>query len=177
MRVDCHDFLLLYDKDGQSMNVLKQYLLSITAAALLFSFSSELLTSGKWKKISGLLGSIILILAIVSPIFSLDTDDLTRSISKFLLETEMEQTGIEINSRELQSILIKENIQTYIQDRAMAMGIKLQVDVRMRDDGQFPIPDFVALHGAISTDEKEKMIRFISGDLGIPEDKQEWIAE
>ena len=135
------------------------------------------LTSGKWKKISGLLGSIILILAIVSPIFSLDTDDLTRSISKFLLETEMEQTGIEINSRELQSMLIKENIQTYIQDRAMAMGIKLQVDVRMRDDGQFPIPDFVALHGAISTDEKEKMIRFISGDLGIPEDKQEWIAE
>ena len=167
----------MYAQNGESMNAIRQYLLSITAAALLFSFASELLSNGKWKKISGFLGSMILVLTIISPVVSLDTDEVARSISKLWLETQAAQSGIEINSRELQSTLIKENMQTYIQERAMMLGVQLEADVRMKDNGQFPVPDRVVLHGLISVEQMEMLSRLISQDLGIPVDMQEWIVD
>ncbi len=157
--------------------MVKQYLLSVVAAALLTSLVMTVLPNGKFRRIAGLVGSLYLILTVLSPIMGLDPDDLATAVSRLHIETQKLQTGVEVTNREIQGRLISDACRSYIWDKASGMGVELEVDIRLSEGGTYPHPVGVVLKGRISAGDRAILTRYIAENLGIEADRQEWIDE
>ena len=141
------------------------------------SFFLVIVPQGRIRNTAKFLGSLIVVLAVVSPIVKLDSEDISRTIAKFQMEKEELRTGIEIKNREIISELIKENTQSYILDKAEAMGIELSVDVTVRGEGDYPFPVSVVLKGEVTQAERAFLERMIERDIGISKERQEWSTD
>ena len=69
---------------------------------------------------------------------------------------------------------ITEQTQAYILDKAVALGAKVQVTVRLSDD-PIPVPVEVTVCGTVSPYVKQQLKTMIASELGIPEERQLWI--
>lgn len=156
--------------------MLKQYLLSVVAASFLMSFTVAVLPKGKLQKTASLIGSLLLILSVLSPVVKLKAEELAIAISDLKIETEEIRINTELTSRELQRMLIKEEFEAYIWDKASAMGVSLDVEILLSDEASYPHPVGVKLEGSVTPEVQASLSRMISDNLGIEFDKQEWIA-
>lgn len=154
---------------------LKSYLLSIVATGLLLSVVLSMVPKGTIRKIAGMVGGVLMVLAILSPLVAIDHDRISQAVSKYLVEAETIQSGIEIESRELLSQVITEKCESYILDKACNMGIQVQVEIFLDDTAQYPYPDYVVIRGSWTPSEKSYLCKSISEELGIPEEQQEWL--
>lgn len=153
----------------------RAYLLSIAAAALLLALVQALLPQGAVKRTATMAGSLLVILAVLSPLAKLDYDSLARSISKLQVETESLRTGIEVGNRELMAGIIKQRCETYILDKAGQMGLTLEVEITLSEGVDYPYPVSVTLRGAATEAQKRTLTAYITENLGIPAERQEWI--
>lgn len=154
---------------------IKKYLLSIVATGLLLSVVMSVVPKGSVRRIAVMVGGLLMVLAILSPLVEIDHDHISQAISKYLIETETIQSGIEIESRALLSQVITEKCETYILDKACSMGIQVQVEIFLDDTAKYPYPDFVVIRGSWTPSEKSFLCKSISEELGIPEEQQEWL--
>jgi len=157
--------------------VVRQYLLSVVAASLLLSLVMAILPKGKLQKIAGLIGSLFLILTVLAPVMRIDSEDLAKAVSRLQIQTEELRTGIAVTNREIQARLIKESCESYIWDKATEMGVALDVEIRLSDLDGYPHPVGVVLKGTLSAADRLALSRFIADNLGIEEDRQEWMEE
>lgn len=153
----------------------RAYLLSIAAAALLLALVQALLPQGAVKRTATMAGSLLVILAVLSPLARLDYDSLARSISKLQVETESLRTGIEVGNRELMAGIIKQRCETYILDKAEQMGVELQVEITVSEGAGYPYPTAAVLRGAVTEGQRQTLTDYIAENLGIPAEQQEWI--
>ena len=117
-----------------------------------------------------------MVLTTLSPVMKLDPEQLAKAIAHLQIETENLRTGVEISSRELQGDIIKQQCETYILDKATAMGLTLEIEIQLHEDGQFPYPTGVVIRGSWTVAEQAALSAVITQDLGIPEERQEWIS-
>lgn len=158
------------------MEALGKYILSVTAASILFGILQSLLQ----KKSSGaallrLIGGLFLAFTAISPVadFKLDTIlDIPLDLS-VQGETFVTQ-GQEISNDHLQSI-IKEQCEAYILDKALSYQAELEVDVWLTQDN-IPIPSAVRLQGAVSPYAKSALQNWLQDDMGISKENQLWIG-
>ena len=156
------------------MTGLKQYLLSITAAALLLSLVMALLPKGRQRRVASFVGSLLLILTVIAPTIRLDPAQLAESLSRLRMEAETMRTGIEIGNREIVAGIIKEQCEAYILDKAASRGVSLLVEIRLSEEGSYPYPTGVTLRGHVLERDREALSVMIEEELGIPKDSQEW---
>lgn len=154
---------------------MRQYLISVAAVCLLQTLISTALPESKIKKMAALAGSLLIILTVISPVASLDTESIAGTLSQFILDTEMARTGIEVHQEDLLRDIIKDNCETYILDKASSMGLTLQAEITLSDTEGTPYPTGVKIKGEMTVEQMQKLSRYISEDLGIPADKQEWM--
>ncbi len=154
---------------------MREYLISVAAVCLLQTLIAVVLPDNKIKKLAVTAGGLLIILTVVSPVATLDTDAIAETVSRFLLDTEMAQTGVTVHQEDLLRDIIKDNCETYILDKASSMGLNLQVEVTLSDTGGTPYPTAVRVEGEMTVEQMQKLSRYISEDLGIPADRQEWI--
>lgn len=169
------DFLLLFYADGGHMSgAIGKYLLSVAASAMLLSLVQSILPKGHVQQVVGFVGGILVILAVLSPVMDVGYDSLTQTIIQFQKEAEeIEATAI-IDDRQLISDIIKEKCRTYIWDKANELGADLEVEVILSEDGDYPYPVSVILTGRASSGQRIRIEEYISQDLGIPAQRQEW---
>ena len=158
------------------MSGLRGYLLSVVAAAILLSLVTALLPEGKLRKNASLLGSLLMILTVLSPVVKLKSEDLSRSIAALQIESETLRTGVEVKNRELQGDIIKQQCEAYICDKAAALGFDVEAEIQLSDDGQFPYPTAVKLRSNATYAQQEVLSAIILEDLGISKERQEWIS-
>lgn len=158
------------------MDQIRQYLMSILAAAILCSIVVRLtekqnVTSAIIKLTAGLFLSV----TVISPFINLQIGELSTYFSALDTRTdEIIVSGQNAASKETADIILQQT-ESYILDKAASYGANIQVNAQISDPDTM-IPDLVTLKGSISPYIKQRLQKTIAEDLGIPEENQTWIS-
>ena len=156
---------------------IRGYLLAVAAAGILVSLAAALLPKGAMHRTGQFVGSLVLVLAVLSPVAQLDLPDMAKAISRARMEAREAVTGVETGNQEILIALIKEDCETYIWDKARDMGLVLEeVVVTVEEGVGYPYPTGVTITAGLAPAQQLALMEWIEETLGIPQEKQEWIA-
>lgn len=156
------------------MEGIRQYLLTIVAAAVLCGIITNLLDKkGAFAAIIKLLTGLFLAVTVISPWSKVQIMDFSVYASG--LSAQAEEAAGYGHSVALEEIsaIIKSQTEAYILDKAASTGLGLTVTVTVSGSDP-PQPYAVILRGAVSPYAKQQLQRIIASDLGIPEERQSW---
>lgn len=156
------------------MEDIRQYLLSVIAAAIIAGLSIAIIgNKGTLAAIVKLLAGLFVALSVVSPWIKLRFDDLSSYFSEIDVTAEMITADAEQMAISAQAAIIKDRIEAYILDKAGAMEMAVSIDVKLTESSP-PTPCFVTIEGSASPYAKQRLKQIISDELGIPEEQQSW---
>lgn len=156
------------------MDTIRQYFLNVIAAAVLSSLVIGLterntVTSGAIKLLTGL----VMILCTIAPTASLEFDGIFNMMDAYSFAAEQAvDSGTDFAENEMKSIIIR-NTEAYILEKASSLGAKVQVCVVLAREAPFA-PASITLHGKTAPYTKAVISRWITDNLGIPEELIHW---
>jgi len=153
------------------MEGLRQYIVGVTAAAMLCGAALSLCPEGSAKELLRLLGGMVLILCLLRPLtggmVSLEIPGLDPGQGEWIAaEGEKE-------AREALADIIKSKTEAYILDKAAALEASVEVEVTL-DQGSPPLPQDVVIRGGVSPYARGRLERILSSELGITKEHQQW---
>ena len=155
------------------MDVIRTWLLGITCAAMVVALAESLMPKGAVRNIGRLTGGLILLLAIVQPVVSLDEDALADALARYRSELSSYDTALEETNETLIKGIIAEQSGAYILDKAASLGIDCTVEVETKPgEGGDPVPHSVTIRGDLTDGEQEALSRQITADFAIPAERQ-----
>lgn len=153
---------------------MREYLLSVTAAALLVSLVAAFSQRKSIQRVVALCGGLLLLLTVLRPVIDLRTGDAEEWFSRFRPDGSVIDGAVKEGQKE-SARLITERTQEYILDKAEALGAQLSVQVTLRAlSGSYQYPYTVILTGTWTQAQKQALSEEIARDLGIPEERQIW---
>lgn len=157
------------------MDLLRNWLIGIVAAAMLVSVLDTLLPKGGAGKIAKLAGGLVLLLAVVQPLLQLSEEDIGAGWEGYKEELSQYSSDLEVAEENLMEGLIAQQSATYIQDKAMTMGITCtaQVETYPDEDGTL-LPYAIVITGDLTQGEQEQLTQIIATDLAIPAERQSY---
>ena len=151
----------------------RQYVLSLTAAALLGGVLLACVPEGCGRKILRLVCGILLTVTALKPLGQLRLPNLDELSGEYRQQAEaavaMGQEMARLEAREG----IRKALEAYILDKAAELGMDVTPEIFLDESG---IPVSIRLEGEISSELRQKMQTIITNDLGIPGEAQEWIT-
>lgn len=156
------------------MQGLREYLLSVTAAAFLCAIVKHIVgEKGSTGKLIPVITGLFLCITVISPVIHIRLGDIEEYFADFSLEAGVLSTdGYEMANEEMKKI-IKKQTEAYILDEAERIGTQITVDVQL-SDADLPKPCAVHIQGSTSPYQKQRMSKYISDYLGIPQENQIW---
>lgn len=156
------------------MDWIREYLLSIIAAGAVCGICTSLIPKNTSSAvIIKMLGGIFLAITLIAPLAKIRLDDLGDYWNQITLDAEaLAQEGSAATREEL-ALVIKEELESYILDKADTMGLTLQLSVIM-DHEDPPMPQQVRISGAVSPYQQKLLSQWIAEELGITEEQQVW---
>ncbi len=155
------------------MDILRNWLIGIVAAAMLVSVLDALLPKGGSGKIAKLAGGLVLLLAVVQPLLQIQGETISDGWEDYKEELSQYSNDLEIAEENLMEGLIAQQSATYIQDKAMTMGITCTAEVETSpDEDGNPLPYAIVITGALTQGEQEQLTQIIATDLAIPAQRQ-----
>jgi hypothetical protein len=159
------------------MELIRNWITSVTAASILISAALAVTPKGSAKKVVRLVGGLILFIVLTAPLKEIDYTDFAYFNMQYRAEYEnYEEKLITENSTMIKSI-IEDKTRTYILQKADELGIECDAEVfaASRDDG-YPYPDKVVIKPEGTPDPalREKLSYVIESELGVTADRQEW---
>lgn len=156
------------------MDGLRQYILSVTGAAILCSIVQRLLGSkGTAASIGKMLTGLFLAFTVISPFTRLDLAELADITTGLEADAADAVAAGEAYTRKALAQSIIAQTQTYILDKAKSLHIDVAVEVTVSEDA-IPVPTQVRLKGNVSPYAKQRLQTIIADDLGIPKEDQIW---
>lgn len=153
------------------MEVLRQYIVSVVAAAILCGAVQSLVKKGITGNILKLVSGIFLAYTLLSPISGRRWESFGETILPSReAATQAAQLG-EDAAREAMAQIIREQTRTYILEKAQVLGVELEVEVILSGEN---VPQQVILRGSLSPNERRQLQSTIALDLGIPKENQQW---
>ena len=156
------------------MEVVRGYLLRLTAGAFLSAGLLALIPKGTSKKAAAVLCGLVMLLLALTPLAQLDYDVLSEAISRLELEKEEARTGIEIRNQELVARIISGRVQAYILDKAASLGLTVTVELEMETRAATPYPKAVMIHGETTPAQKQQLQQYLEQTFAIPVQRQVW---
>ena len=156
------------------MEVIRQYIVSVAAAAILCGILCCLLgNKGGSGTLIKLIAGIFLALIVIKPLAQIELGDFPAFAAEFGNEAEAAAaSGKEITQKAISDI-IKAETEAYILDKAESLNAHLTVDVTLSSDLP-PAPVSVRLTGAVSPYAKARLESILENDLGISKENQIW---
>jgi len=158
------------------MELIRNWILGVTCAAMLVAVAESLMPAGTVKKIGKLTGGVVLLLAVIQPLMGLDFERLSLALTESR-ETERVLSAEEASavSADLMKSIIADKTGAYILDKANSMGITCTADVECRvGEGNMPYPVSVTVTGTLTEKQREELTREIEANLAIPAEKQRY---
>ena len=154
------------------MQRVQQYLLTVTAAAIICAFVRSIThNKGSSAAIIKIISAVFLSVTVISPWSNWSVSEFTEYIQESSIEADtIVAEGVAAAQKETETI-IKSQSEAYIEDKAMSLGVTLQADVTVTDS-QLHTVTITIEH--ISPYHKQQIIRYIAADLGIAEAAQIW---
>lgn len=155
------------------MELVRSWLIGVTAAALAVALADCLAPNGAVKKIGKLTGGLLLAAAILQPVAGLDYASMSGILTDYRMEAEDYSSALEAENMLLVKTIIEEQTGAYIQDKAAELGITCTAEVTCLTDGDGnPYPASVIVCGELTQAQEDGLRRIIEGDLAIPEQNQ-----
>lgn len=154
------------------MDTLKEYLLSVTAGAIVCALVQRLLAGkGSAEAIGKVLAGIFMALTVLGPIAQIRLPDFAEL--SFAQQAQDAVRDGEETARKALAESISDRVESYILDKAAGMNVRLTVEVELSEDA-IPVPVKVRLQGSVSPYAKQKLQAMIREDLGIDKENQIW---
>ena len=155
------------------MEAVRQYIISVTAAAILCGILTAMVGGKQIKPVWKLIAGIFLTLTAVKPLADIDLGSVPTLAETYSLQAEAAVLEGETMLNSQRQGIIKSRLEAYILDKAKAIGVTLTVDVSL-DDKSLPVS--VRLSGDVSPGAKSRLQSIIAVDLGIPKEAQIWVG-
>lgn len=156
------------------MEGMREYLLSVTAAAMLCSVVTALMgEKGSLAGLVKLICGLFLCFTVIAPIAEIRIADFTDLASDLLTEGEQAAQDGEDYSQQALRQIISDETRAYIMDKARTYGAEIQVEVELTDADP-PTPESCIISGHISPYVRQQLKKMLETDLGIPEENQTW---
>ena len=150
---------------------MKEYLVGLTGAAILAALIRRVAPKGAEGR-GARLGVLICMLGTLG---KLNVAAGAKQMARWSYTPVMEADEVARESNRLMESLISEAAETYILDKAQAMELTCSAEVSVRLKKQYPIPWSVVIHGHGTQSQKKALTEAIASELGIPEERQEWL--
>ena len=156
------------------MHQLGQYVLSLSAIAMVCGILMSFFRDGTVKNILRIVCGIIMIIAAISPMSNLDISEVSLISDKYLLDGKAIATMGEDLARNETQQCIQRRLEAYILDKADTLNASITPQVKLNHEG---LPVEVWLWGQCSDQTRQDLTAMITNDLGIPEEDQKWTGE
>lgn len=151
------------------------YIFSVTATAMLCAMLNALLQGCSVQKYVKLVCSVVLFSVVIHPLASWsDLEKIEFSIPRFP-EGNSLVSGSIADSQNAMADIIKQNTQTYIEDKAACTGLEVQAEVVLSRDS-IPVPTAVTLYGSAAPYLKLKLEEILQEELNIAKENLVWIG-
>lgn len=147
------------------MDVVREWLLGITGAAILAALAEGLMPEGAVKQVGKLVCGLVLLLAVIRPVGELVSDELDARIEAVLTGQYGSALQEETDSR--MKTIIEEKMEAYSMDKAAQMGVVCSVQITCAPsvDGVF-LPEQAQVEG-VPPDQQHTLMQFLHEDLGL----------
>ena len=159
------------------MEVIRRYLFSLAAAALLCAMVRALVPKGRMEGICSLFCGVFLAMTALSSLAGWSLPDFAAQLTKIQMQAEQARTGVEIRNREALCAIIKEKTEAYILDKAQELGLEIRAEVTVETKDGYPYPSGVSLSGPCTADQRHTLTKYIEENLAIGEERQYWTNE
>lgn len=147
------------------------YVFRLLCCAVVCGILLSLFPEGRMKGLFRLFAGIFLTVTLLRPEFPVSVPELTEIGSDYLKQGRAAAAEGEMEARQQRHRYIKETLEAYILDKAEAIGCRLSVQVELDRDG---CPEQVILSGKISGEDRRKLERILTEELGIAKEEQHW---
>lgn len=164
----------MFHERGVIVPGLREYLLSITAAAVICAIVKHMVGEKKnTGKLVYVISGLFMIITIVSPVMQFRFGDLRGYLDGLQADGQyICEEGKKMATDELKNI-IKEQTEAYILNEAERLDTRLDVEVTLSDSYP-PQPNQVVLKGSVSPYQKQSISQYMSEYLGISQEQQIW---
>ena len=156
------------------MEALRQYVISVVAAAMLCGIVVRLFPNGSGKQMGKLICGLFLAYTVLSPISRVDFSKLPDFSLRCMDDAEDAAAMGENLARDSMADIIKEETEAYILDKADSdLNAQVRVEVAVGEDN---LPAAVTISGEASPYARRQIQAMIANDLGISKENQTWIG-
>lgn len=155
------------------MEWIRNWVIGVTCAALVAAAAQTLIPKGAVGRISRFTGGLVLLLAVVNPVFTLDESTLAQALTRWRTTagTAEVPAAAEVNGGALEALIARE-AGAYIAGKAASLGAACTVTVEVRTEGEYPVPWSVEVTGELTQAQREDLSWQIEADFAIPEERQ-----
>ncbi len=154
--------------------LVRQWLLGVTAAALVLALAETLAPEGGAKRVCRLAGGLALLLAAVGPVTGvLDGSALTQAVEGWRDRSQSYELELEEQRDTLYLAIIEEDTAAYVMDKAREFGFECAAEVTYGyDEKGVPCPWEVAARGVWTEGQRARLERLLEEELGVPAQRQ-----
>lgn len=155
------------------MGALKEWLLSVTAAAILCALAQGLIPPGPVRRVGRLTAGLVMAAALLAPLASLRGVEPEQWLESWQPQEEVQ--GLEEQRDETMKTIIEEESGAYIVDKAAQLGVECEVQVVCSSEGEGVfLPWQITVTGELSPGQQEQLTQQIQEDLGVPPERQQY---
>ena len=152
------------------------YLIAVTAACMLAVMADALVKSPPVRRVARLVGGLLILLTVLSPLVRLEARDLTEFVEGFAQDANLDAEAVQTDYREQWAERVRELLEQNMEQQAASMGLTLRAEVVVRS-GECPEPESVTLHGAAAPEEQMALRVYLVQTLGFAKERVIWEAE
>lgn len=154
---------------------MKEYILGIMVAGIVCSIAGSLVNNKTATgKILRLLTGVLMVVTVFSPVLNISFDSITDYLDGLTAQGDFYASSGQTMAEESMSVIIKEQIEAYILDKADRMDLDIAVEVAL-DDRNNSVPCGVTITGNLSPYAKGILGSYIEEKLGVAKENQRWI--
>ena len=153
------------------MAALRSWLTAVLTTAVLLSLAERLAPEGSLRKITSLVGGLILLVVLTRPLTALGAGELRLDYEDRSAAVEQRRQELQAENDKTLAELIARETEAYISDKATSLGLTAEVRVETvaGADG-VPVPWRVEVEGGYT----EELAQWMETELGIPRERQDW---
>lgn len=152
------------------------YLIAVTAACMLAVMADALVKSPPVRRVARLVGGLLILLTVLSPLVRLEARDLTEFVESLAQDANLDAEAVQTDYREQWAERVRELLEQNIEQQAASMGLTLRAEVVVRIR-ECPEPESVTLHGAAAPEEQMALQVYLVQTLGFVKERVIWEAE
>ncbi len=152
------------------------YIQTLVYSAVFCFLALALTPEGSGKKAVGIACAAAMMIAVISPVVSIDLNDYSKTLTEYKLKAEEYADSGKEESENLNRMYIQDECGAYILDKAKEMGADISevaVTAEWSTDG-FWYPVSCEIRYGCTDAQRAELEAFIGAQLGISKDEQKW---